>query len=134
MHRLVGVPQHYAWGDEHTIPALLGAEPDGRPWAELWFGTHPGGPATLDDGRPLADVSGPLQQLRNTDAAWLNKQVSMADLKAQLHAYDLRVAAEELIKQICPAGFPDPHYFARREITKLIGLTQQSPGAYDGTV
>ena len=26
-------------------------DPDGRPWAELWFGTHPGGPATLDDGR-----------------------------------------------------------------------------------
>ena len=69
MHRLVGVPQHYAWGDEHTIPALLGAEPDGRPWAELWFGTHPGGPATLDDGRPLADVSGPLPYLLKVLAA-----------------------------------------------------------------
>lgn len=80
------------------------------------------------------DVSGPLQNLRNTNAGWLNKQVSMADLKAQLHAYDLRVAAEALIEQICPAGFPDPHYFARQEITKLIGLTQQSPEAYDGTV
>lgn len=90
--------------------------------------------ATGRYGSVSADVSGPLQLLRNTDAAWLNKQVSMADLKAQLHAYDLRVAAEDLIKQICPAGFPDPHYFARREITKLIGLAQQSPGAYDGTV
>jgi len=75
-----------------------------------------------------------LQDLRNTDADWLNQQVAMGDLKAQLHAHDLRVAAEALIKQICPAGFPDPHYFARQEITKLIGLTQQSPEAYDGTV
>ena len=35
------------------IPDLLGAPPDGRPWAELWLGTHPNGPATLADGRPL---------------------------------------------------------------------------------
>jgi hypothetical protein len=90
--------------------------------------------ATGRYGLVSAEISGPLQHLRNTDAAWLNKQVSMADLKAQLHAHDLRVAAEALIKQICPAGFPDPHYFARQEITKLIGLIQQSPVAYDGTV
>ncbi len=46
--RLVrGVVQHYPWGHPVAIPRLLGLEPDGRPWAELWFGTHLGGPSRL---------------------------------------------------------------------------------------
>ena len=53
VQRVHGVVQHYAWGDPVFIPSLLGVEPDGEPWAELWLGTHPSGPATLDDGRPL---------------------------------------------------------------------------------
>ena len=54
--RLTGHVQHYDWGDRRFIPELLGVEPDGRPWAEVWFGTHPSGPAHLDDGTPLSDV------------------------------------------------------------------------------
>ncbi|MCZ6793451.1 MAG: mannose-6-phosphate isomerase, class I, partial [Planctomycetota bacterium] len=39
--------QHYAWGDAEFIPALLGVDnPDGKPWAELWMGAHPGLPST----------------------------------------------------------------------------------------
>lgn len=63
MQRVEGVVQHYAWGDPAFIPGLLGLEPDGRPWAELWLGTHPNGPAGLDDGTPLADIAGPLPYL-----------------------------------------------------------------------
>ena len=63
MQRIEGVVQHYAWGDPEFIPRLLGLDPDGRPWAELWLGTHPRGPATLADGRPLADESGELPYL-----------------------------------------------------------------------
>jgi mannose-6-phosphate isomerase len=63
MHRVHGVTQHYAWGDLTTIPDLLGEEPDGRPCAELWFGTHPGGPSTIDDGEPLESIVGPLPYL-----------------------------------------------------------------------
>lgn len=47
--------QHYQWGDDNFIPSLLGLERDGRPWAELWFGTHPGGESKLPDGIPLGD-------------------------------------------------------------------------------
>lgn len=62
--RLVhGVAQHYAWGDPHAIPALLGVPDDGRPWAEWWIGTHPGGPAVLDDGTPLRGAVGDLPYL-----------------------------------------------------------------------
>ena len=66
---ITGVVQHYAWGDHEFIPTLLGVRPDGRPWAELWLGTHPTGPATLTDGRPLADVTGPLPYLLKVLAA-----------------------------------------------------------------
>jgi mannose-6-phosphate isomerase len=60
---ITGVVQHYAWGDPAFIPDLLGQPADGRPWAELWLGTHPNGPATLADGRPLRAVTGELPYL-----------------------------------------------------------------------
>src|SRR5262245_63411722 len=66
---VVGIVQHYAWGDHAFLPGLLGEEPAGRPWAELWLGTHPNGPATLGDGRPLRDVTGPLPYLLKVLAA-----------------------------------------------------------------
>ena len=66
---VAGVVQHYAWGHPTFIPELLGVAPDGRPWAELWLGTHPGGPATLPDGRPLVEASGPLPYLLKVLAA-----------------------------------------------------------------
>lgn len=69
MRRIDGVVQHYAWGDERAIPELLGVEPDGRPWAELWFGTHPAGSSTTDDGNFLVDVTGPLPYLLKVLAA-----------------------------------------------------------------
>ncbi len=38
--------QHYAWGDSEYIPRLLGvANPEARPFAELWIGAHPDLPA-----------------------------------------------------------------------------------------
>jgi mannose-6-phosphate isomerase len=69
VQRLHGVVQRYAWGDPVFIPSLLGVEPDGEPWAELWIGTHPNGPATFDDGRPLRDVTGELPYLLKVLAA-----------------------------------------------------------------
>ncbi len=69
MQPITGVVQHYVWGDHEFIPRLLGVEADGRPWAELWLGTHPSGPATLPDGRPLDEVTGPLPYLLKVLAA-----------------------------------------------------------------
>jgi mannose-6-phosphate isomerase len=60
---VAGVVQHYAWGDADYIPSLINAEPDGRPWAELWLGTHPNGATHLADGRLLADLTGQLPYL-----------------------------------------------------------------------
>lgn len=69
MQRVDGIVQHYAWGDPAFIPQLLGVDPDGEPWAELWLGTHRNGPSRLDDGTPLADVTGPLPYLLKVLAA-----------------------------------------------------------------
>lgn len=63
MRVIRGVVQHYAWGDLEAIPRLVGTPPDGRPWAEVWFGTHHGGPASFADGSPLSDVTGDLPYL-----------------------------------------------------------------------
>ena len=69
MRAVIGVVQHYAWGDPAFIPELLGTEPDGRPWAELWLGTHQNGPATFDGGSPLEASTGELPYLLKVLAA-----------------------------------------------------------------
>lgn len=51
--------QRYDWGSTDDLPSLLGFEPDGGPYAEAWWGAHPGGAALVDvDGetRRLDDV------------------------------------------------------------------------------
>jgi mannose-6-phosphate isomerase len=63
-----GVVQHYAWGDRSFLPQLLHRTADGRPWAELWLGTHPNGPATVA-GEPLASRTGELPYLLKVLAA-----------------------------------------------------------------
>jgi phosphomannomutase len=45
---LRGAVQHYAWGGTRFLPELLGQpNEENRPWAELWLGTHPRGPAAV---------------------------------------------------------------------------------------
>lgn len=70
-----GVDKRYAWGDAEALPRLLGRRPDGWPLAEVWFGTHPAGPASVAETRslglaqPLEEVSGPLPYLLKLLAA-----------------------------------------------------------------
>lgn len=65
LRRIIGVPQHYSWGDHTSIPSLLGITPDGNSWAEMWFGTHHVAPAHLDttDGPLLSEVAGNMDML-----------------------------------------------------------------------
>jgi mannose-6-phosphate isomerase class I len=49
VYRLEPGVQHYAWGDTHFIPDLLGIENvEGKPYAELWLGTHPDLPSHVE--------------------------------------------------------------------------------------
>jgi mannose-6-phosphate isomerase len=42
-----GVVRRYDWGSPTLIPSVLGVEPDGGPYAELWFGAHPDDPSPV---------------------------------------------------------------------------------------
>lgn len=59
MFRLDSPVQHYAWGSTTYLPELLGVEPDGRPFAELWMGAHPAAPSTVVGGQDETDPRGP---------------------------------------------------------------------------
>lgn len=60
LYQLNTTVQHYQWGSTDLLPNFLGVTPDGNPWAELWMGTHKGGPSlvVLEDGCEV-----PLSQL-----------------------------------------------------------------------
>lgn len=92
-----GVVQHYDWGDPDFIPQLLGLASKGKPWAELWLGTHPNGPTLLDDGTPLSEVTGSLP--------YLLKVLSAArPLSLQAHP-----TAEQARDGYARGVFVDPH-------------------------
>jgi mannose-6-phosphate isomerase len=48
IYKLTNTVKHYDWGSAADIPALLGEKTDGRNWAELWMGVHPGGPSKTE--------------------------------------------------------------------------------------
>jgi mannose-6-phosphate isomerase len=48
MYRIEGRIQPYAWGGKDFIPSLLKqANPEGKPFAELWLGAHTGAPSNV---------------------------------------------------------------------------------------
>jgi len=64
--------QHYEWGGTEYLPALTGAaNPERKPWAELWYGAHPKAPATA--AAPQGEV--PLDALIASDPqGWLGAE------------------------------------------------------------
>ena len=56
MEKLTGWAKHDDWGSTTDIPTLLGRDPDGAEWSELWFGAHPDGPTTTVAGDTLAEL------------------------------------------------------------------------------
>jgi mannose-6-phosphate isomerase len=73
VYKLRNAIKHYEWGSAAYIPELLGLENGGRkPYAEMWMGTHPGGPSFAVSGtgeQPLSTVSGELPFLLKLLAA-----------------------------------------------------------------
>lgn len=63
MHRLQNASRAYDWGSSSDIPHFLGASPDGKPFAEVWMGTHELSPSEVEvEGvpTPLGEVAGQL--------------------------------------------------------------------------
>lgn len=94
MYRLENPIQHYAWGSTSALPEFLGTPADGRPYAELWMGTHPIAPSRvlLADGssRHLDEIAGALPYLFKVLAA-------VRPLSLQVHPH----------REMARAGFDD---------------------------
>lgn len=56
MYRLTAPVKKYAWGSTKLLADLTGQQPTETPQAEMWFGTHPTTPTTIEDGTPLAEL------------------------------------------------------------------------------
>lgn len=55
--RLSPALKNYDWGDIIALPDFTGQPRDAKPWAELWFGTHPDGQATVQTGNGTSQLS-----------------------------------------------------------------------------
>lgn len=81
--------KNYDWGDFTALPDFTGRPRDAKPWAELWFGTHPDGQATVQTGNgvvPLSSVVG--------DLSFLVKLIAVAKpLSIQTHPTASQAAA-----------------------------------------
>ena len=61
MQLVGGVHKHYDWGNHHFLYEFVGAPLANEPLAEIWFGTHPDGHASLAATQEtLASATGPL--------------------------------------------------------------------------
>jgi mannose-6-phosphate isomerase len=114
VYKLQNTMKHYEWGSASYIPELLGLENVGRkPYAEMWMGTHPGGPsfAMRDAGaEPLSSISGELPFLLKLLAAEKPLSIQAHPDKAQAEAG----YAEENARRIPPdapeRSFKDPNH------------------------
>ena len=98
--RITNTPRDYAWGSVDLIPDLLGVEPDGKPQAEIWFGTHPGSPSMTSTGESLADKTEPLGFLAKFLAA--AKPLSIQAHPSRQHAAQRFAAGHP--------GYSDPNH------------------------
>lgn len=123
MRALEGVVQHYDWGDERAIPDLLGVAPDSRPWAELWFGTHRGGPSQVRTGDGLVPLSQHAGEL-----PFLVKVIAAArPLSLQTHPDDARAAAGYRAEDAAGVPVDAPQRLYRDQSAKpelLVALTR----------
>lgn len=120
MRTIKGFAQHYAWGDPDAIPSILGRAADGQPWAEWWLGTHPEGPARVDDGSLLSATSG--------DLPYLLKLLAAAQpLSLQTHPNEQQATAGFNREQREGVGIGDPNRLYRDPHAKpemLCALTE----------
>ena len=107
MHLLHGTVAHYDWGDTEALPDFLGALTNGKPWAELWFGTHPGGPSqitTTTGTQPLSDVVGELSFLVKVIAA--AQPLSLQTPSTWVPLLTVSANALTLMAMVCRVGCP----------------------------
>ncbi|HPG85515.1 MAG TPA: mannose-6-phosphate isomerase, class I [Spirochaetales bacterium] len=107
--------QHYAWGSNDALPALLGKEnPSGEPWAELWMGAHPRAPSVAVD--PSTGARKPLDALiAAAPGATIGADVARRFGGELPFLFKLLSAARPLSVQAHPSKRKAEHGFAREE-------------------
>ncbi len=122
--------QHYAWGNSYSIPEILGTAPDGTPWAEMWLGTHPKGPALIDEGAGLITTlqeyieSDPVGVLgtKSPDESNLDKDNAYGSEKPDLPFLLKILAVEKPLSIQCHPDKEQAEQGFRREEQAGIGL------------
>jgi mannose-6-phosphate isomerase len=99
MYRLTGSRRSYDWGSATSMFEFLGAEPDGLPFAELWLGAHPTGPATAET--PTGDAS--LDEIIEADPATHLGQKVQAQFGRLPYLLKLLAPARPLSMQVHPS-------------------------------
>ena len=99
---ITNTPRDYEWGSTTLLADLEGRQPSGRPEAEVWFGDHPGSPATVPDGRSLG--------------AWIESEAGGSQTPARLpYLLKLLAAASPLSIQAHPSRDEAIDGYAREE-------------------
>ncbi len=104
--------KRYAWGSSTDLPGLLGIEPDGGPYAEAWWGAHPGGPAVVEvDGERV-----PLDEVIAADPVGMLGEDVVAAYDGQLpFLLKILAIAKPLSIQVHPSAEAARVGFAREE-------------------
>lgn len=117
--KIEGTIQHYAWGGYDLLAELLGKTPKqaNEPWAELWLGAHPKGPAQLEKGNLFEYISqNPLATLGEEKAGNFE-----GNLPFLLKILDVR---EMLSIQLHPEKLAAERGFAKEE---ALGIDRLAP-------
>lgn len=92
MKPLTGVIKNYDWGSPTAIPTILRTAVDGNPQAEYWLGSHPSGPALVEDTtldqllRARPELLGPRARGAEAELPFLMKLLA-ADRPLSLQAH-----------------------------------------------
>jgi mannose-6-phosphate isomerase len=119
---LKNIVKDYSWGSRYFIQELLGETSSGcHPAAEMWMGTHPGGPSkfvNLDGEIPLADL------IKRDPVGILGRDVSSVFKSTLPFMFKVIAAANPLSIQVHPDRVRAREGFLREN---CLGIPIDSP-------
>lgn len=103
---------HYDWGDYHFIPAFLNTTETGKPFAELWYGTHARGDSRLPElHTSLREyLDAPLPYLLKILAARTPLSIQVHPTKAQAETGFAKEEARDIALDAPHRNYRDPNH------------------------
>lgn len=100
IRKIHNTARDYAWGSTTLIPDYFGTPATGAPMAEVWFGTHPGSPASV------AETGTTLTQLREGKQLPFLLKILAAAQPLSIQAHPSKAQAVEGFERENAAGIP----------------------------